>query len=79
VSRSAQAAELDLSSFDGMVPVEMLGGNAFPPIGQLNFLLTLEPYGFYWYVLAAENQMPSRHVEPAQSMPDFTTMVLKKR
>lgn len=79
VSRSAQAAELDLSAFAGMVPVEMLGGNAFPPIGQLNFLLTLAPYGFYWFVLAAENQMPSWHVEPAQSLPDFTTLVLKKR
>lgn len=79
VSRTAQAAELDLSAFAGMVPVEMLGGNAFPPIGQLNFLLTLAPYGFYWFVLAAENQMPSWHVEPAQSLPDFTTPVLKKR
>jgi maltose alpha-D-glucosyltransferase/alpha-amylase len=78
VSRSAQAAELDLSAFAGMVPVEMLGGNAFPPIGQLNYLLTLAPYGFYWFVLAAENQMPSWHVEPAKSMPDFTTLVLKK-
>ncbi|WP_171902643.1 putative maltokinase, partial [Pseudomonas sp. AP19] len=79
VSRSAQAAELDLSAFAGMVPVEMLGGNAFPPIGQLNFLLTLAPYGFYWFVLAAENQMPSWHVAPAQSIPDFTTLVLKQR
>lgn len=79
VSRSAQAAELDLSAFAGMVPVEMLGGNAFPPIGQMHFLLTLAPYGFYWFVLAAENQMPSWHVEPAQSLPDFTTLVLKKR
>ena len=78
VSRTAQAAELDLSAFAGMVPVEMLGGNAFPPIGQLNFLLTLAPYGFYWFVLAPENQMPSWHVEPAQSLPDFTTLVLKK-
>ncbi|WP_434610772.1 maltose alpha-D-glucosyltransferase [Pseudomonas sp. D2-30] len=79
VSRSAQAAELDLSAYAGMVPVEMLGGNAFPPIGQLNFLLTLAPYGFYWFALAAENQMPSWHVEPVQSLPDFTTLVLKKR
>ncbi|WHS58497.1 maltose alpha-D-glucosyltransferase [Pseudomonas sp. G2-4] len=79
VSRSAQAAELDLSTYAGMVPVEMLGGNAFPPIGQLNFLLTLPPYGFYWFALATENQMPSWHVEPAQSLPDFTTLVLKKR
>ncbi len=79
VSRSAQAAELDLSTFAGRVPVEMLGGSAFPPIGQLNFLLTLAPYGFYWFVLASEHQMPSWHVEPAQGLPDFTTLVLKKR
>ncbi|WP_433740818.1 maltose alpha-D-glucosyltransferase [Pseudomonas putida] len=79
VSRSAQAVELDLAAYVGMVPVEMLGGNAFPPIGQLSFLLTLAPYGFYWFGLAAENQMPSWHVEPAQSLPDFTTLVLKKR
>ena len=77
VSRAAQAAELDLSQYAGMVPVEMLGGSAFPPIGQLNFLLTLPPYGFYWFLLAAETQMPSWHVEPAQSMPDFNTLVLK--
>ncbi|MEF9673678.1 maltose alpha-D-glucosyltransferase [Pseudomonas sp. PCH446] len=79
VSRTAQAAELELSAFAGRVPVEMLGGNAFPPIGQLNFLLTLAPYGFYWFLLATETQMPSWHVEPVQSLPDFTTLVLKKR
>ncbi len=79
VSRAAQAAELELSHYADMVPVEMLGGSAFPPIGQLPFLLTLPPYGFYWFLLAPENQMPSWHIQPAQSMPDFTTLVLKKR
>jgi maltose alpha-D-glucosyltransferase/alpha-amylase len=79
VSSAAQAAELELSPYAGTVPVEMLGGSAFPPIGQLNYLLTLPPYGFYWFLLASENQMPSWHVEPAQSMPDFPTLVLKKR
>jgi maltose alpha-D-glucosyltransferase/alpha-amylase len=79
VSAASQAAELELSHYAGTVPVEMLGGSAFPPIGQLNYLLTLPPYGFYWFVLAAENQMPSWHVEPAESMPDFPTLVLKQR
>ena len=79
VSSASQAAELELSQYAGTVPVEMLGGSAFPPIGQLNYLLTLPPYGFYWFVLATENQMPSWHVEPAQSLPDFPTMVLKSR
>ena len=31
---------------------------AFPPIGQLTYLLTLPPYGFYWFVLAGAE--PSR-------------------
>ncbi|MBV6287043.1 maltose alpha-D-glucosyltransferase [Pseudomonas aegrilactucae] len=79
VSRAAQAAELDLSPYVDQVPVEMLGGSAFPPIGQLPFLLTLPPYGFYWFLLAARDQMPSWHVQPAQPLPEFTTVVLKKR
>lgn len=77
VSRSAQAAELELSSYAGMVPVEMLGGSAFPPIGQLNYLLTLPPYGFYWFLLASSNQMPSWHEPPVETMPDFQTLVIK--
>lgn len=79
VSRAAQAAELDLSAYVDQVPVEMLGGSAFPPIGQLPFLLTLPPYGFYWFLLAPRDQMPSWHVQPAQPLPEFTTVVLKKR
>ncbi|WP_348691555.1 maltose alpha-D-glucosyltransferase [Stutzerimonas balearica] len=78
VSRSAQAAELEMSQYAGMVPVEMLGGSAFPPIGQLPYLLTLPPYGFYWFQLATSNQMPSWHQEPVETMPDFQTLVLKR-
>ncbi len=78
VSRSAQAAELELSHYAGLVPVEMLGGSAFPPIGQLNYLLTLPPYGFYWFQLATSSQMPSWHEQPVDTMPDFQTLVLKR-
>src|SRR5690606_16975766 len=78
VSRSAQAAELELSHYAGMVPVEMVGGSAFPPIGQLPYLLTLPPYGFYWFQLAPTNQMPSWHQEPVEGMPDFQTLVFKR-
>jgi maltose alpha-D-glucosyltransferase/alpha-amylase len=51
VSRSAQPAELDLSAFEGYVPVEMLGYTEFPRIGRLPYFLTLGPYGFYWFEL----------------------------
>ncbi|MCF6780833.1 maltose alpha-D-glucosyltransferase [Stutzerimonas stutzeri] len=78
VSRAAQAAELELSQYAGMVPVEMVGGSAFPPIGQLPYLLTLPPYGFYWFQLAPTNQMPSWHQAPVDVMPDFQTLVFKR-
>jgi maltose alpha-D-glucosyltransferase / alpha-amylase len=51
VARSAQAVELDLSRFAGMVPEEMFGRTRFPPIGQLPYLLTLAPRGFFWFQL----------------------------
>ena len=78
VSRAAQAAELELSSYAGMVPVEMVGGSAFPPIGQLPYLLTLPPYGFYWFQLAAETQMPAWHAKAVEMLPDLRTLVLKR-
>ena len=58
VSRTAQAVELDLSEFAGRVPVEMSGAIAFPPIGQLTYLLTLPPYGFYWFELCEGAEGP---------------------
>jgi maltose alpha-D-glucosyltransferase/alpha-amylase len=51
VSRFAQPAELDLSAFEGHVPVEMLGYTEFPRVGRLPYFLTLGPYGFYWFEL----------------------------
>jgi maltose alpha-D-glucosyltransferase/alpha-amylase len=51
VSRFAQPVELDLSGFEGWVPVEMLGYTDFPPIGKRPYFLTLGPYGYYWFEL----------------------------
>jgi maltose alpha-D-glucosyltransferase/alpha-amylase len=51
VARSAQAVELDLSRFRGMVPEEMFGRTAFPPVGELPYLLTMAPRGFFWFQL----------------------------
>jgi maltose alpha-D-glucosyltransferase/alpha-amylase len=63
LSRTAQPVELDLSAFKGRVPVEMLGKTAFPPVGDLPYLLTLPSHGFYWFRLSAEVQMPAWHQE----------------
>ena len=48
LSRFPQAVELDLSSYEGMIPVEMAGKSAFPTIGDRPYAITLGPYGFYW-------------------------------
>jgi maltose alpha-D-glucosyltransferase / alpha-amylase len=51
LSSSAQAVELDLRNFEGYIPIEMSGGNPFPRIGRLPYLLTLGAYHFYWFRL----------------------------
>jgi maltose alpha-D-glucosyltransferase/alpha-amylase len=61
LSRSAQPVELNLASFKGRVPVEMLGRTTFPPIGELPYLLTLSAYGFYWFRLTTDAEGPAWH------------------
>jgi len=78
LSRTAQAVELDLSAFSGRVPIDIVGGSHFPPIGQLSYLLTLPPYGVYWFLLAAEAQLPAWHIPAPEMMPEYTTLVLRK-
>jgi len=51
LSRFAQYVELDLRAYAGMVPLEMIGHVRFPPIGELPYLLTFAPHGFYWFLL----------------------------
>jgi maltose alpha-D-glucosyltransferase/alpha-amylase len=51
LSRFPQPVELDLRRYEGVEPVEMLGGMHFPRIGELPYLLTLPGHGFYWFTL----------------------------
>jgi maltose alpha-D-glucosyltransferase/alpha-amylase len=51
LARSAQAVELDLSRWEGHIPEEMFGRTRFPRIGELPYLLTLAPRGFFWFQL----------------------------
>ncbi|MFG1208944.1 maltose alpha-D-glucosyltransferase [Xanthobacter flavus] len=77
LSRSPQAVELDLSEFSGRIPLELLGSSPFPPTGQLTYLLTLPPYGFYWFLLATDAQSPDWHTPAPEAMPEYLTFVLK--
>src|SRR6202162_2639959 len=75
LSRSAQPVELNLSSFKGRVPVEMLGRTAFPPIGELPYLLTMSAYGFFWFRLTTDAEVPSWH-EQIVSIDERPVLVL---
>ena len=51
VARSAQAVQLDLSEYKKLIPEEMFGRTRFPAVGELPYLLTLAPRGFFWFQL----------------------------
>ncbi len=52
LSRFPQHVELNLRDYQGLVPVELFGHVEFPAIGELPYLLTLGPYGMYWFTLS---------------------------
>ncbi len=61
LSDRSQPAELDLSAWDGAVPVEMLGDTRFPPIGRAPYFLSLGPLGCYWFRLERRDRRPVRY------------------
>ena len=66
LARSAQAVELDLRAFEGRYPVELFGRSRFPRIGELPYLLTLAPRGFYWFAARRGREARGSMTEPAQ-------------
>src|SRR5690606_18941698 len=79
LSNASQPVELDLSDMSGRVPVELLGGTPFPSIGELPYLLTLPPYGFYWFELSASASPPTWHAVSPPQMQELSTLVLRMR
>jgi maltose alpha-D-glucosyltransferase/alpha-amylase len=73
LSRSAQAAEIDLSPWRGRVPLELLGHTQFPPIGDGPYVVTLAPYGFFWFNLC---EQVGANVETPSLAPEFETLVI---
>lgn len=72
LSRAAQATELDLSPWKERVPLEMLGRTSFPAIGELPYMVTLSPYGFYWFKLTEKAVV----TPPPEVVPEFETLVI---
>jgi maltose alpha-D-glucosyltransferase / alpha-amylase len=73
LSRSAQAAEIDLASWRGRVPFELLGRTNFPPIGDAPYLVTLGPYGFFWFLL---REPDASTLEVPRTSVEFETLVV---
>jgi len=71
LARTAQPVELELRAYRGRVPVELVGRNAFPPVGELPYQLTMPAHGFFWFRLATDAQPPRWHSErlPADDLP----------
>jgi len=67
LSRFVQYVELDLSEYQGMVPVELFGRNQFPTVSERPYLLTLGPHGFFYFSLEkrhAQAQVEQRPYQP---------------
>ncbi|MGE5539710.1 MAG: maltose alpha-D-glucosyltransferase [Gemmatimonas sp.] len=77
LARSAQAVELDLAKFKPRTPIELMGRSAFPPIGDLPYLLTLPAYGFFWFLLAMPEELPAWHGAIPEPVPEFITLVTR--
>jgi maltose alpha-D-glucosyltransferase/alpha-amylase len=78
LSRSPQAASLDLSRMRGRTPVEMIGWSAFPPIDDDRYVLTLPGHAFYWFVLVAATDAPVAPEPVTAQLPEFVTVVLPR-
>ena len=76
LSRAPQAVELDLSEFNGSVPIEMTADSVFPAIGQLTYLLTFPPYGFLWFLICPGTQRPTWAQAHSEPLPEFVTSEL---
>ena len=66
LARFSQFAELDLSAYSGMTPVELFGRSPFPRIESAGYRLTLGPHSFIWFSLV---QDPAQFGSARQAAP----------
>jgi maltose alpha-D-glucosyltransferase/alpha-amylase len=77
LSRFAQPVSLDLSTFAGSQPVEMIGYVPFPPITGAPYSLSLAPYAFLWLELQpAQMDAPAMDGTSADSSAEPVELVL---
>ena len=69
MSRFVQHAELDLSAWRGLVPVEMFGRGEFPRTEDRPLFLTLGPHSFIWFSLEADPTGHGTEIRPIEQKP----------
>ena len=79
LSRYVQPADLDLSGFAGLIPVEMFGHVEFPAIGEQPYFLSLTPHSFFWFRLqrtAAPLAVPAGAASagPVEALPSLSVV-----
>ncbi|HXV64163.1 MAG TPA: maltose alpha-D-glucosyltransferase [Vicinamibacteria bacterium] len=67
LSRYSQHVELALQDYAGLVPEELFGRVAFPPIREQPYFLSLSPHTFFWFELTA----PSADAGGAIEIPEL--------
>ena len=67
LSRFTQAAEIDLTEFAGVVPMEIFSRSKFPELKPGVTMFTLGPHDFYW--LALRRKGHAHAVDPAAKVP----------
>src|SRR5262249_15216022 len=55
------------------VPFELLGRTNFPPIGEGSYIVTLGPYGFFWFLL---REPDTSTIEMPRTWAEFETLVV---
>ncbi len=80
LSRFAQVAELDLSAFGGLTPIEVFSRNHFPVIKpQVPYVFTLGSYDVYWLALESEGAaaaLGAEYTVPVLSAPPGLDILL---
>jgi maltose alpha-D-glucosyltransferase/alpha-amylase len=77
LSHSSQQTELDLRSFKGRVPVEMIGWSPFKAIGDEPYVITLPGHAFFWFLLSETASGPGS-APPVEELPELITIVLPR-
>ena len=70
LSRFPQPVSLDLSEFQGLIPIELFGRTHFPTITTQPYFLTLSPHAGLWFSLEpAAAQTHSNEIGPSRTIP----------